>query len=619
MIGQWMAVFVVGSILEGDIKSQLDKASLLNDEIRSKPKILWYTCNQMVGEYSQLFALVKEERLAKVNVSDWTRTILDHMQELNDLNSRFDIENKGLATASNRLRELAAELTVLKTQAHACRLARAPVQVVLEATDAKIDEQERALAENERRVSLDGLLVNTKRASSQARKMYHERRFTEAKDENQVADALCELLQVAICATQISTKLAEIEERAIDPRRYKALQMELERALAEETQALDVEYARSATTQMAIAIANANDVLNEYDESLAELSDESMRVASEVMGAIERLVTVAGAAVEPYGQHCLDLIEERTSLTHDLLALTRWMRRARELIHDTVGAANFLDQKTQAVQKRLGEFERSRTEWVNAQRWICLRSSKTRVEEKYSAIARKLAETRKLASVDEAHTHLKSVNKLLGAAAKDFKAYGNLYTALDSVETRIRQVCAQLISRDWRDDFDMAHSFVGEIEDLVRRAQGKRLYDEAHSILEEAWRRVDAFRSDFMLRRAGMSKTEITTGGITNQGGQVFIGNNTRVVANLNSSGQSELATALTSLTEKILASSQIPEAQKKEQIEIINKIGEEAVKPEPNRSFLKMLVDGLTAALGTIPDMAKLLGALSAILSLGK
>lgn len=108
----------------------------------------------------------------------------------------------------------------------------------------------------------------------------------------------------------------------------------------------------------------------------------------------------------------------------------------------------------------------------------------------------------------------------------------------------------------------------------------------------------------------------IKTGDISNISGQIFVGKFNNVVANLNTKGQTELAQTLKSLTETVVASQCLPEDKKQEQVEVINQIGEEAAKPKPNKTLLKMLGDGLIATLQAIPDIAEAIAAAAPVLT---
>ncbi len=54
------------------------------------------------------------------------------------------------------------------------------------------------------------------------------------------------------------------------------------------------------------------------------------------------------------------------------------------------------------------------------------------------------------------------------------------------------------------------------------------------------------------------------------------------------------------------MASEVLLDGEKQEQVEVINHIGEEAAKPKPNKTLLKVLGDGLMTTLRSVPDVAK-------------
>lgn len=115
-----------------------------------------------------------------------------------------------------------------------------------------------------------------------------------------------------------------------------------------------------------------------------------------------------------------------------------------------------------------------------------------------------------------------------------------------------------------------------------------------------------------------IEKGEITmgdtfkAGDIINVGGIQNIGKFNDVVANLTAKGQTDFAKALETLKDAIMASQHLPDDKKREQIEVITELGEEAVKPQPNKSRLKMLGEGLMNTLKAIPDVAKAVTALA-------
>jgi len=111
-------------------------------------------------------------------------------------------------------------------------------------------------------------------------------------------------------------------------------------------------------------------------------------------------------------------------------------------------------------------------------------------------------------------------------------------------------------------------------------------------------------------------KFDIKTGNISNVTGQLFIGKFNDVIANLNIAGHGELAEALKTLKEAVMGSQYLSDEKKQEQVEVINQIGEEAAKPQPNKTLLKMLGDELMSGLKAIPDIAKAIAAVAPFLT---
>jgi serine/threonine protein kinase len=107
-------------------------------------------------------------------------------------------------------------------------------------------------------------------------------------------------------------------------------------------------------------------------------------------------------------------------------------------------------------------------------------------------------------------------------------------------------------------------------------------------------------------------KIEFNNTGTVNNHGQLFMGKFNDVYANLNIAGQLELAEALKTLKDAIMASKEITEAQKQEGIEVVNKIGDEVIKQNPNKTFIKGLSEGLLSTLKHIPDIAKAIAAIA-------
>ncbi len=96
----------------------------------------------------------------------------------------------------------------------------------------------------------------------------------------------------------------------------------------------------------------------------------------------------------------------------------------------------------------------------------------------------------------------------------------------------------------------------------------------------------------------------------------IIQGEHNTVMASLNAAGQPALAQVLDDLTQAVLASQDLPEDKKEEQVKVINQIGKEAAEPKPNKTLLKILVDGLLATLKAVPDVAGAVTAATSLLS---
>lgn len=121
----------------------------------------------------------------------------------------------------------------------------------------------------------------------------------------------------------------------------------------------------------------------------------------------------------------------------------------------------------------------------------------------------------------------------------------------------------------------------------------------------------------FMGDKVEGNKPTYSIGDITNATvSGVIQGENNTVISNLNASGKTELAETLKALTDAVMASKDLPVDQKEEQVKVINQLGEEAAKPKPNKTLLKILADGLLTALKAIPDIATAVAAAAPILT---
>ncbi len=109
----------------------------------------------------------------------------------------------------------------------------------------------------------------------------------------------------------------------------------------------------------------------------------------------------------------------------------------------------------------------------------------------------------------------------------------------------------------------------------------------------------------------------IETGDINAVGANVVLGENNSAINQLTQSGHPELAQVLKTMTDAVLASNELPTDKKEEQVKLISQICKEASEPKPNKTMLKILVDGLMATLKAVPDLANAVSGVSQIMGL--
>ena len=97
-----------------------------------------------------------------------------------------------------------------------------------------------------------------------------------------------------------------------------------------------------------------------------------------------------------------------------------------------------------------------------------------------------------------------------------------------------------------------------------------------------------------------------------NKGGVQNIGKFKNVTSNVVRSNNAELINKLTTLIDAITKSKHLSKTEKDEQIDIINTLQKELDKPEPNKTMVKMLGDGLLKVLQIVPDLVKAVAAIA-------
>ena len=91
-----------------------------------------------------------------------------------------------------------------------------------------------------------------------------------------------------------------------------------------------------------------------------------------------------------------------------------------------------------------------------------------------------------------------------------------------------------------------------------------------------------------------------------NISGQIFLGEFNKVIAQLNSKGLNKIAEVLINGQRELISQRSLDKVEKQELIEVLERIGEEAMKAKPNKTILKSLNEGLKIVSNVIPDVIK-------------
>ena len=97
-----------------------------------------------------------------------------------------------------------------------------------------------------------------------------------------------------------------------------------------------------------------------------------------------------------------------------------------------------------------------------------------------------------------------------------------------------------------------------------------------------------------------------------NKGGVQNVGKFKNVTSHVIQLNNSELSGKLTTLIDAITKSQHLSETEKNEQIEVVNALQKEVDKPEPNKTMVKMLGNGLLKALKIVPDLITAVAAIA-------
>ncbi len=168
---------------------------------------------------------------------------------------------------------------------------------------------------------------------------------------------------------------------------------------------------------------------------------------------------------------------------------------------------------------------------------------------------------------------------------------------------------------DWLDEMIIKAMEINPSDRFQTVSEMIRFFHENSNLEKTSW--VFQAKEVFMGDKIEGNKPSYSIGDISNSTVSGLVqGENNRVISTLNASGRDELALALKTLTDAIAASQSLSADQKEDQVKIINQVGQEAVKPHPNKTLLKILGDGLMATLKAIPDIAPAVATAAPILA---
>lgn len=118
-----------------------------------------------------------------------------------------------------------------------------------------------------------------------------------------------------------------------------------------------------------------------------------------------------------------------------------------------------------------------------------------------------------------------------------------------------------------------------------------------------------------ILQKKETTMNQIKTGHNINIGGNQSVANITQMIdSTLGGTEQSQLAEALKVLTHEVSTNPKISETQKGEHLEIISHLTSEAAKPQPNKTMLKSLIEGLGGVLKGVVGTARVINAIDVL-----
>jgi hypothetical protein len=155
----------------------------------------------------------------------------------------------------------------------------------------------------------------------------------------------------------------------------------------------------------------------------------------------------------------------------------------------------------------------------------------------------------------------------------------------------------------WNSHSDITQLGIEEIESSIRNPDKSTSHFSSESI-------------KLVINNHIMGNQITNNSTISDNTGNISIGKLNDIENTVSENSQEALLKALTALKEAVVNSRDLSAEQRHENIEVINSLSEESVKPKPNKTLMKALQSGLVNTLRTVPDIAKAVTAIAPFLS---
>jgi hypothetical protein len=143
--------------------------------------------------------------------------------------------------------------------------------------------------------------------------------------------------------------------------------------------------------------------------------------------------------------------------------------------------------------------------------------------------------------------------------------------------------------------------------------------DEIESLIKNPDKSTNHFSSELIklvINNHVMGDQITNNSNISDNTGNISIGKFNDVANTVNENAIGDFTQALLALKEAVVNSQDLSDDQIQENVEVINSLSDESIKPKPNKILMKALQSGLVNTLKTVPDVAKAITAIAPFFS---